>query len=144
MIRRKVGGARMNLKRICCAIGCLILSAVPMSSRAATGTFLPQATVYPRLVRLTYGPAASNGWIIASTTGKLFVSKDDGKTFAFLSDAPVQPSSRSRCCATLYELPQTVGSLAAGTLLYSATYSFRGHRSSATAELLAAPTQDSP
>jgi hypothetical protein len=124
MMRRKLGGVRVELLRICWLIGCLVLLlAVPTSTRAATGTLLPQATVYPRLVRLTYGPTASNGWIVASTTGKLFVSKDDGKTFVFLSDAPVQPGSRLRCCETLYELPQAIGSLPAGTLLYSATYS---------------------
>ena len=123
-MRRNVRWLCVELLKTYGLIGCMVLLlAAPVGAKAATGTFLPQATVYPRLVRLTYGPTASNGWIVASTTGKLFVSKDDGKTFAFLSEAPVQPSSRPRCCATLYELPRAVGSLAAGTLLYSATYS---------------------
>lgn len=98
---------------ICCA---------PCRSSAATGTLLPEGGMYPRLVRLAHGPAASNGWIIASTTGKLFQSKDDGKTFTFLGDAPAREGSRIRCCEGLYELPQAVGSLPAGTLIYSATY----------------------
>lgn len=124
MVRRNVGLLCEELLRTCCFIGCMVLFlTAPMGARAATGTLLPQGVGYPRLVRLTYGPAASNGWIVASTTGKLFVSKDDGKTFAFLGDAPVQAGSRLRCCETLYELPQAVGNLPAGTLLYSATYS---------------------
>lgn len=104
----------------------IVLLTLPLHTWAATGTLLPQSVGYPRLVRLTHGPAASNGWIVGSTTGKLFVSKDDGKTFVFLADAPVREGSRLRCCETIYELPQAVGKLPAGTLLYSATYSRGG------------------
>ena len=89
---------------------------------AANGTLLPKSVGYPRLVRLTHGPAATDGWIIASTTGALFESKDGGKTFTFLGNAPARAGSRLRCCETLYELPRSVGSLPAGTLLYAATY----------------------
>jgi hypothetical protein len=101
----------------------LFVSTLSLCAMAATGTLIPESVGYPRLVRLTHGPAASNGWIIASTTGKLFQSKDDGKSFTFLGEAPAQANSRVRCCEALYELPQAVGSLPAGTLLYSATYS---------------------
>jgi hypothetical protein len=116
---RKVG----SLKHFC-SFGCaLFLLCLSLSAWAASGTLLPHSVGYPRLVRLTYGPAASNGWIIASTTGKLFLSKDDGKSFSPIADAPVRDGSRLRCCETLYELPRAIGSLPAGTLLYSATYS---------------------
>jgi hypothetical protein len=71
---------------------------------------------------LTHGSASSNGWIIASTISKLFVSKDDGKTFSFLNDAPARAGVTLRCCETLFELPKPLGNLPAGTLLYSATY----------------------
>lgn len=108
------------LRRTCWLFLLLMMSPL---SWAANGTLLPQSVGYPRLVRLTYGPAASNGWIVGSTTGKLFLSKDDGKSFEVLGDAPVRDGSRLRCCETLYELPQAIGSLPAGTLLYSATYS---------------------
>ena len=101
---------------------------------AANRTLLPQSAGYPRLVRLEHGPAATNGWIIASTTGKLYESKDDGKTFTFLGNAPVQTGSRLRCCETLYELPRAVGSLPAGTLLYAATYALETVPKSLSAE----------
>ena len=111
------------------SFGCaLFLFCLSQCAWAATGTLLPHSVGYPRLVRLTYGPAASNGWIVASTTGKLFLSKDDGKTFSPISDAPVRDGSRLRCCETLYELPRAIGSLPAGTLLYSATYSVGSRR----------------
>jgi hypothetical protein len=123
MVRRESSdryGVRLSVSLfVSCVVVLLMFS---MCALAATGTLLPQSVGYPRLVRLTHGPATSNGWIIASTTGKLFMSKDDGKSFTFLGDAPVQAGSRLRCCETLYELPQAVGSLPAGTLLYSATY----------------------
>jgi len=99
-----------------------LLLVISLPSWAANGTLLPQSVGYPRVVRLEHGPAKTNGWIIASTTGKLYESKDDGKAFTFLGNAPVQTGSRLRCCETLYELPRAVGSLPAGTLLYAATY----------------------
>lgn len=111
--------------------GVVLMTALSLPAWAATGTLLPQSVGYPRLVRLIYGPAASKGWIIGSTTGKLFVSKDDGKSFTFLADAPVRGGSRLRCCETIYELPQAIGTLPAGTLLYSATYSRGGEPPSA-------------
>ena len=73
-------------------------------------------------MRLTHGSSASNGWIVVGTTAQLFLSKDDGKSFSFLSNAPTRSGIRLRCCETLFELPQAVGDLPAGTLLYSATY----------------------
>lgn len=124
MVRHVWLGRRVEcLRPFCCFGFCLLLLSLSLNAWAASGALLPQGVGYPRLVRLTYGPAASNGWIVASTTGKLFVSKDDGKSFSFLGDAPVRDGSRLRCCETLYELPRAIGSLPAGTLLYSATYS---------------------
>lgn len=108
--------------RLICSIIVFACAACCLPIQAATGTLLPQGVGYPRLVRLAHGPAASNGWIVASTTGKLFLSKDDGKTFTFLANAPAREGSRVRCCEGLYELPQAVGNLPAGTLIYSATY----------------------
>lgn len=106
----------------CSSLLCLFLIVVSFSAYAATGKYLPESTVYPRLVRLAYGSASSNGRIIASTTGRIFESKDDGKSFTLLSDIPVHAGSKLRCCETLFELPQAVGSLRAGTLLYAASY----------------------
>jgi len=118
--------ARIEVKLRRC-IGCLsLLFLLTPIAQAATGTLLPQSAGYPRLVRLAHGPASSNGWIIASTTRMLYQSKDDGKTFMLLGEAPARLGSRIRCCEALYEVPQTVGKLAAGTLIYSATYSVGG------------------
>lgn len=89
---------------------------------ASVGDLLPGSTRYPRVIRLAHGDERSNGWIIASTISKLFVSKDDGKTFQPLSDAPSRDSVHLRCCETIFELPEALGDLKAGTLLYAATY----------------------
>jgi hypothetical protein len=96
----------------------VILVSVP-GAHAATGTLLPDSTYYPRLVRILHGSESANGHIIASTKGKFFESSDDGKSFTFLADGPIRQGSRLLCCQTLYELPQAVGSLKAGTLLYA-------------------------
>ncbi len=89
---------------------------------AATGTYLPSSTLYPRLVRLSHGPEQTNGQIIAGTNGNIFLSKNGGASFTFLDKVPTREGSKERCCATLYEVPQRVGSLQAGTLLFAGSY----------------------
>ena len=109
-------GRKMGL---CLSFAGALLMFFSTYAEGATGTLLASGTHYPRLVRLQHGTAAARGHILAQTNGKFFESKDDGRTFTFLSDAPLRPGSTLLCCEALYELPQTVGSLAAGTLIYS-------------------------
>lgn len=92
------------------------------NDRSMPKTLIPGSTMYPRLIRLTYGPAETNGHLLASTTRKIFRSTDDGRTWEFVTDIQPIKGSRVRCCSTLWELPQTVGELQAGTLLYSGTF----------------------
>src|SRR6202167_5636400 len=112
MARHFLSGRNVEWLKPFCPFGCaLFLLCLSLGAWATSGTLLPHSVGYPRLVRLTYGPAASSGWVIASTTSKLFLSKDDGKSFSPISDAPVRDGSRLRCCETLYELPRAIGSL---------------------------------
>ena len=106
-------------KPVVSAASALVIVVSIPGANAATGTLLPDSTYYPRLVRILHGPESANGRIIASTKGKFFESSDDGKSFTFLADAPIRQGSRLLCCQTLYELPQPVGNLKAGTLLYA-------------------------
>jgi len=92
------------------------------SAHAATGTVLQGSTLYPRVVRLEHGPANTYGRLIASTNGIIFQSNDNGASWNLLGPVPTAPGSSERCCATLYELPQQVGSLAAGTLISAGSY----------------------
>jgi hypothetical protein len=89
---------------------------------AASGTYLQNSTLYPRLVRLSHGSPSVNGQVIASTNGNIFVSTNNGASFSFLRTVPTANGSTERCCATLFEMPQQVGSLQAGTLLSAASY----------------------
>lgn len=84
-------------------------------------TAIPQSTLYPRVIRLSHGPAASNGTLIASAGG-IFRSTDNGATFTPLSTLTPVAGSTERCCSTLYELPANVGALPAGTLLRAGSY----------------------
>lgn len=100
----------------------LISSAPVASAQALTGTLLPHSTLYPRLVRLEHGPDKFRGEIVASTNGNIFLSTNQGKSFSFVKTVPAASGSTERCCGTIYEMPRAVGSLAAGTLLYAASY----------------------
>ena len=82
--------------------------------------------MYPRAIRLTYGPATTNGRIVASTNGVIFQSLDQGVKFQFVSKVGAKAGSKEFCCATLFELPKAVGTLAAGTLLSAAPYTTNG------------------
>lgn len=90
------------------------------ASVAPARTLLPGGTLYPRVLRLKFGPGA--GTLMASTNGVLFGSADEGAHWTGVGKVPVAEGSKERCCATLYEVPQRVGSLVAGTLLSSASY----------------------
>ncbi|TDC94738.1 exo-alpha-sialidase [Saccharopolyspora aridisoli] len=83
---------------------------------------------YPRLVRLENSGEA-NGRVLSSMTtyrdnagfAVIFESRDDGKTFQPLSEIrdPAGEDTKGMCCSTLYELPQQVGDMPAGTLLWA-------------------------
>jgi hypothetical protein len=93
---------------------------------------------YSRVIRLSHGPAASNGKLIASvgvgsvstapgagataSANAIFQSVDNGATFTPLSTVSAVAGSSERCCSTLFELPVAVGSLPAGTLLSAGSY----------------------
>ena len=70
-----------------------------------------------------------NGRIVASLTENVggawqagfHASSDDGLTFARVGTLADPEFAKGLCCGTLFEVPQAVGGLAAGTLLYSAS-----------------------
>ncbi|MDT0269657.1 exo-alpha-sialidase [Streptomyces sp. DSM 44915] len=98
---------------------------------AATGTPIAEGTgLYPRAIRLAHNGAA-NGRILASTVtfdgntglGAIHESIDDGRSFRQVGTVadPDSAGGQGLCCATLYELPQQVGELPAGTLLWASS-----------------------
>lgn len=85
---------------------------------------------YPRLVRLQHSGLA-NGRMMASMTtyvdnagrAVIYESEDDGKSFKQVGEIrdPAGENTKGMCCSTLYELPQQVGDMPAGTLLWAGT-----------------------
>jgi hypothetical protein len=94
--------------------GCPAKAGNGVSLQSTNSSGLP--TPYPRLVRLSNGP------ILASAYGDIFRSTDGGNTFTFLDSVPTVSGSLQSSETGFWELPQTVGSLTAGTLLYAGTY----------------------
>ena len=101
----------------------LVMGARPV--HAATGSLLTGSTLYPRVVRLQHN-AGFNGMLVASTNGIIFQSTNNGASWNLIGPVPTISGSSEYCCATLYELPQQVGALAAGTLMFAATYTVNG------------------
>lgn len=93
------------------------------ADRTMPRTLMEGSTLYPRLIRLAHGPAATNGHLMASTNREIFRSTDDGRTWQLIANMGAIEGSHERCCSTLWELPQDVGALKAGTLLFSGTFS---------------------
>ncbi len=110
------------MRRFLYALPAFLLAAPGAWAQALTGQYLQNSTLYPRLVRLEHGPAQVRGQVVASTNGNIFLSIDKGRDWSFLGTVPVRAGSTERCCGDLYEMPVTVGSLKAGTLLYAASY----------------------
>lgn len=92
------------------------------SDRTMPRTLIPGSTMYPRLLRLAHGPAETHGHLMANTNRQVFRSTDDGRTWEMVSEITPIEGSRERCCAAIWELPQDVGALKAGTLLFSGTF----------------------
>jgi hypothetical protein len=96
-----------------------------------TGSLLngEDAAFYPRAIRLAHQADASlNGAVIASTIafnggqgqGRIFISRDDGATFALQGAVSDASWAKGLCCGSIRELPSAVGALPAGTLVWSA------------------------
>ncbi|MDT8909823.1 sialidase family protein [Amycolatopsis sp. PS_44_ISF1] len=101
----------------------------PASAVVAKQPLIEGYGSYPRLVRVQYS-ASGRGRILAALT-----SQDDGGEFTPVVESTDEGASFHRigaihdpdgvfgeCCGTLYELPQRVGALAPGTLLWAASY----------------------
>jgi hypothetical protein len=95
------------------------------------GTLLQSTwSAYPRLVRLAHqADAARNGRIVASLTENaggiwqagFHASQDDGVSFTRVGTLRDSEFAKGLCCGSLFEMPQQVGTLPAGTLLFSAS-----------------------
>ncbi len=125
-----------SLKAVCLAAllsllpGCgsavELATPTPAEATAQTGAHLDGSTLYPRLISLRHAPAPLTDSILAKTGNKLFRSLDEGRTFTPLTSVPTVAGSpannQERCCSTVYELPQAIGPLPAGTLLYAGSF----------------------
>ena len=110
----------------------LVLAAVffsPSLTPACSAQTLlsPNQSMYARVVRISHAAnSQSNGQIVATVTGfaggnhvDVYGSSDGGATFSVISTINDPNFAGGLCCGTLFELPQTVGSLAAGTLVWA-------------------------
>ncbi|MEV6130315.1 sialidase family protein [Streptomyces violaceusniger] len=90
------------------------------------------AGLYPRAIRLEHS-GKDNGRVLASTVvpdgghgiGDVQESTDGGASFnqvGTIADPKSADGGKGLCCATLYELPQQVGDMPAGTLLWAASF----------------------
>jgi len=110
------------------AVLSVLLSGTLGGAQTSTKTLLSSSTaLYARVVRMSHSSnSALNGRIVASVTA--FVSgvgeediyaSSDGTSFAKIGAVTDSDFAGGLCCGTLYELPSKVGSLPAGTLIYS-------------------------
>ena len=103
----------------------LLVTALAPAAQAATGTRLINGA-YPRLIRLEHGAyknriiAAVSSWDGRGAFVPIFESTNEGASFRKIGE--IRDPEPGECCGTLYELPQRVGKLRAGTLLWAASY----------------------
>ncbi|GAA4539994.1 sialidase family protein [Amycolatopsis samaneae] len=109
----------------------LSVSAATLSPAGAAERkqLIPGFGNYARLIRLDHSPVG-RGHILASLSSEdangkftpIMESTDEGTTFHKLSEIRDPDGRSGMCCGTLYELPQRVGHLRAGTVLWAASY----------------------
>jgi hypothetical protein len=105
---------------------CVLLLAWAMPAAGQT-LLTNDPALYARVVRLSHNAdATKNGNIVVAVTAfpssgteASIYSSADGVTFAKIGAVTDSDFSGGLCCGTLYELPSQVGTLPAGTLLWS-------------------------
>ncbi|WNV87559.1 sialidase family protein [Umezawaea sp. Da 62-37] len=105
-----------------------VIGSAPPSAAAATGgvPVSQEAAMYPKAVRLAHSGAA-NGRLLLTTTGfpsggpvgAISESVDGGITYRRVGAVADETAKTGLCCTTLFELPQRIGSLEPGTLLWA-------------------------
>ena len=108
---------------------CLTTFGVATGAHAAPRSELSRSdALYPRLVRLSHNADPSrNGPIVASVTTfpggggveDFYSSADGGATFTRIGQIKDPAFAKGLCCGTLFELPQQIGAMPAGTLLWA-------------------------
>ncbi|HJQ48279.1 MAG TPA: sialidase family protein [Amycolatopsis sp.] len=102
----------------------LLVTSAPVAA-AASGTRLVNGS-YPRLIRLANSAyqgriiAAVSSWDARGGYAPIFESTDEGRSFHQIGE--IRDPEAGECCGTLYELPQRVGRLPRGTLVWAAAY----------------------
>ncbi|GAB3583387.1 sialidase family protein [Amycolatopsis endophytica] len=88
---------------------------------------------YPRAIRLEHTPflrgriiASVNSWDSGGAFARIFESADEGASFHQVGEVRDPEGAQGECCGSIYELPQRVGRLRAGTLLWAASYGQNG------------------
>lgn len=101
----------------------------PASAVVDKQQLVPGYGSYARLIRLQFSPFGK-GHILASLTSEdgggkftpIMESTDEGASFHKIGEIRDPDGKLGECCGTLYELPQRVGRLRAGTVLWAASY----------------------
>ncbi|GAA1132750.1 exo-alpha-sialidase [Streptomyces javensis] len=98
--------------------------------RRTAPELLRDGGLYPRAIRLEHS-GKNNGRVLASTVvpsegnvGAVQESTDGGAHFSQVGTIadPKAAGDKGMCCGTLFELPQQVGDMPAGTLLWAASF----------------------
>lgn len=105
-------------------VGTSLLSCGMVEQRPPDGPQLvsPRRAYYPRVLRLQHQPTR-NGRLVASfdtdaNRGMLYESTDDGRSWQALTDLR-DTTDTKHCCSGLWEVPQPLGTVNAGTLFWS-------------------------
>ncbi|HET6500186.1 MAG TPA: sialidase family protein [Amycolatopsis sp.] len=109
-------------------VSVLLLTGLTTPAQAAERQRLAVGS-YPRLIRLQHNLlfqnriiAAVSSWDERGPFAPIYESTDEGASFHKIGEVRDPEGVRGECCGTLYELPQRVGALPAGTVLWAASY----------------------
>ena len=124
ILRRKISFAQQQRNFTVFVLFLLSCTATHAQFKTALSS---NAALYARVLRLSHsGDPSKNGAVVVSVTAfpngsneEDIYSSSDGVSFARIGAVQDADFSGGLCCGTLYELPSPVGTLAAGTLLWS-------------------------
>lgn len=106
-------------------IPALLALCVATPSPAAQRLLSPHQELYPRAVLIGHDSAHAGDIVVSATSldggphEDIFVSRDSGVNFTPIGAVTDPALAKGLCCGGLYELPQAVGALPAGTLMWA-------------------------
>lgn len=113
---RRLRRTMMRVAPLCLALGIATMGGIQAEAQTKIST---DTHGYPRVRKMPNGEILVSATSFGTKSISIFSSTNDGASFAKVGTITDPEFDNGLCCGTIFVMPQTVGSLASGTLLWA-------------------------